>query len=286
MFGYVTVEKGELKVNEFEKYNGYYCGICKSVGRRLGQIPRLALSYDSVFLALLMSGLNEEDERLEYQHCIVHHITKKPVIINQSAVDYAADMMVILAYHKFLDDWNDERSIDGFAGKTFFWQSYKKVKKIYPIVCEKVEAALSKLSLLEKEKSGNLDSVTDAFADVMEALFEGMDLEADSRRILTNLGRNLGKWIYLIDAVDDFDDDLTNEEYNPLINRFEKKDRDYIASVSEPILYHYMGEISNAYDLLPIKRNSGILENIIFMGLRKRTDSVLKKGTEKDEQSI
>ena len=62
MLGYVTMERGELKVREMDVYQGYYCGICKSIGRRYGQIPRLSLSYDAVFLALVLGSL-ESDEK-------------------------------------------------------------------------------------------------------------------------------------------------------------------------------------------------------------------------------
>ena len=41
MLGYVTIEKNELKVRDYTLYQGYYCGICKSIARRIGQIPRL-----------------------------------------------------------------------------------------------------------------------------------------------------------------------------------------------------------------------------------------------------
>ena len=109
MLGYVTIEKNELKVREFDMYQAYYCGICKSIGRRFGQLPRMVLSYDSVFLALVLAGLSEETDIVLQEHCITHHIKKKPVVFGNEALDYAADVMVILAYHKFLDDWKDER---------------------------------------------------------------------------------------------------------------------------------------------------------------------------------
>ena len=48
MLGYVKIDKGELKVREYEVYTGYYCGICKSIGKRYGQLPRMALSYLSL----------------------------------------------------------------------------------------------------------------------------------------------------------------------------------------------------------------------------------------------
>ena len=58
MLGYVTCEKAELKVREYELYSAYYCGVCKSIGARYGQLARTVLSYDSVFLSMLLDGVS------------------------------------------------------------------------------------------------------------------------------------------------------------------------------------------------------------------------------------
>ncbi|MCF0120394.1 MAG: hypothetical protein HUJ65_02040, partial [Oscillospiraceae bacterium] len=105
MLGYVKIDKGELKVREYEQYTGYYCGVCKSIGRRYGQLPRMVLSYDAAFLAIVLSALEESPDELSQEHCIAHWIQKKPVIRN-AAVDYAADVMLILAWYKLEDDIN------------------------------------------------------------------------------------------------------------------------------------------------------------------------------------
>ena len=55
MFGLVVPEKPEMKVKEYEQFNAIYCGICKSIARRLGTLPRFVLNYDLTFLAVLLS---------------------------------------------------------------------------------------------------------------------------------------------------------------------------------------------------------------------------------------
>ena len=60
MLGYIKPEKSQLKIIEYEVYNGYYCGVCKSISRRYGQLPRISLSYDAAFLALLLAALDDE----------------------------------------------------------------------------------------------------------------------------------------------------------------------------------------------------------------------------------
>ena len=282
MLGYVTIAKGELKIKEYDVYQGYYCGICKAIGRRCGQLPRLNLSYDSVFLAMVLAALDDTADIIETQHCIAHPIQKKPVLLNQKAVDYAADVMVILAYHKFLDDWKDEKSPVGLAGKTALSRAYKKLAKRYPAVCAQVEAGLASLSALEADHSGSLDLTAGAFADVMEPLFTGYldENRKAEQRVLAQLGRGLGRWIYTIDALDDYAKDQEKGNYNPLIYR-----KNNLEDIGD-LLYHYLADIMNAYDLLDIKKNKAIIENIIFMGLRLRTDAILRERETDNEQSI
>ena len=52
MFGYIVANKPELKIREFEVYQGYYCGLCKSIKKRYGNLKRLTLNYDLTFVAL------------------------------------------------------------------------------------------------------------------------------------------------------------------------------------------------------------------------------------------
>ena len=40
MFGYIIVNKQELKFREFDVYQSYYCGLCQSLKDRFGKIPK------------------------------------------------------------------------------------------------------------------------------------------------------------------------------------------------------------------------------------------------------
>ena len=70
MFGYVTVNRPELKVKELELYRSYYCGLCAELHRRYGRKGQLLLSYDCTFLLLLLTGTYEpeETEKLVSRH--------------------------------------------------------------------------------------------------------------------------------------------------------------------------------------------------------------------------
>ncbi len=291
MLGYVTADKPELKMREYEVYSGYYCGVCKSIGRRYGQLPRMVLSYDAAFLALLLAGLERVEDDPTREHCIIHPIKKKTIVAND-AIDYAGDVMLILAWFKLQDDANDEGKLYAKAALKTMKGIYRKLEKARPQLCSKISEHLAQLSQLEKAKCDSLDQAAEAFAKIMEAIFEEGPVPEGfhEQEVLRRIGYHLGKWIYLIDAIDDIDENIESGAYNPLLYRFkyEPGEEDFRGRIMETCrfnLFHYLGEISNSLDLLSMRKNKGVIENIIYKGLLKQTEEMTRK-EEKTNESI
>jgi len=295
MLGYVTTEKQELKLREYEIYRGYYCGVCKSIGKRYGQIPRLALSYDAAFLAMVLASLSNDPDLVTKEHCIIHPV-KKNTAIRNDAIDYAADVMLILTWHKLQDDANDEKKASAKAALTLMKPLYTKIRRSRGILCDKIGENLREMAQLEKDKSNNLDLVAEMFAKILETVFiSGPNLaDKDTQRVLGRLGYHLGKWIYLMDAWDDLEDNIKTGAYNPLVYRYEfdgveestKEFRERIKSTCEWHLLVCCEEMGKALDLLEIKKNSGIIENIVYLGLLRRTEKVLGKEDNSNGESL
>lgn len=328
MLGYVQVDKPELKVREYEIYCGYYCGICKSIGKRYGQLPRMALSYDAAFLAVMLESLSEQPESPTQEHCITHPLLKKKTVIRNSAIDYAGDVMLILAWYKLMDDAHDEGKLYAKGTMALMKRIFKKLRRRYPALCAGIEEHLGELSALEKAKCESLDMAAEAFSRIMEVIFEEgvkavygnnsktdvpdsgntdyppsdgtekpetaggctlcideMPMTQDPRRALAQIGYHMGKWIYLIDAVDDIEENIESGAYNPLLYRFSydrSKEtalqfRDRIRGDLEFNLYHYLAVISNYANGLDIKKNKGIIENIIYFGLHRKTEEIINR---------
>ena len=279
MLGYVSVSKDSLSESELEIYRGYYCGVCKSMSR-YGQFPRLALSYDSVFLALLLGSLKDDTEEITEEHCIIHHIKKNPVVRHSDEIDYAADMLLLLAYYNFLDDKRDEHRARGVLGSTLLKTAYNKLESKYPRVSKEIEKGINELAILEKEKSESLDLTSNAFGTILRSVFTGYYRDDNTNRVLGELGYNLGRWIYIMDALDDFEEDKKNASYNPLIYRESGKE------AIDDTVFNYLGRVSACTDLLDIKKNKGIIDNVILFGLRGRTESLLNKENEANNGSL
>ena len=297
MLGYVKVFKPELKVREYEVYCGYYCGVCKSIGARYGQLPRMALSYDAAFLALLLESIEDAHDAPTQEHCIAHPFIKKKTIIRNSAIDYAADVMLILAWHKLLDDAKDEGKLYAKSTMVFLKRIYRKLAKRHPELCKSIGEHLAELSTLEKDKCPSIDMAAEAFSKIMEVIFvEGIkaideNADEDICSLYGTIGYHMGKWIYLIDAVDDIEENIKSGAYNPLIYRFSfdpetesaKQFRDRIEEDLKFNLYHYLAMISNCLGALDIKKNKGIIENVIYFGLNRKTEEIIAQ-TDSDKR--
>ena len=297
MLGYVKCFKPELKVREYEVYCGYYCGVCKSIGARYGQLPRMALSYDAAFLALLLESIADTHDAPTQEHCIAHPFIKKKTIIRNSAIDYAADVMLILAWHKLLDDAKDEGKLYAKATMVFLKRIYRKLAKRHPELCKAIGVHLAELSTLERDKCASIDMAAEAFSKIMEVIFvEGIKAisnNADENicSIYGTIGYHMGKWIYLIDAVDDIEENIKSGAYNPLLYRFNFDPKSESAQqfrnrIEEDLkfnLYHYLAMISNCLGALDIKKNKGIIENIIYFGLNRKTEEVIAQ-TDSDKR--
>ena len=292
MLGYITCEKPELKVREYELYSGYYCGVCKSLGRRYGQIPRMLLSYDAAFLAMVMAGTAREETVISREHCIVHPVKKK-TIVKSEAVDYAADVMLILAWHNLKDDVKDEGKVTSKTMMLFLKGKYRLLEKKYSRLCREIETGIAKLSELETQKSPGLDMVAEIFACIMKEIFtgDGRDRSLEDNERLSDLGYHLGKWIYIMDAWEDIEENIKSGAYNPLIYRHElienespEEFRERIKANVEFNLMMYLSQMGEAIDNLDIKDNSGIIDNIVYMGLLRRTEQALGKENDKHGQ--
>ena len=269
MFGYVNAHKDLLRVCDYNVFRGYYCGLCKMLGKQFNQLTRFGLSYDMTFLAILISSLNKAEITLKHQPCIAHPITKRPVIREDEGIRYSADMSVLLTYYKLKDDWNDEKSPKSFA-RLWYYFPMKRVQKKHPTQAKAIRENLENLSKLEQENCKNPDEVADCFGKLTKALFD-----RDGNNLpLATVGYHIGRFIYFTDAYMDLEHDQKKKNYNPFLAKSENKvKKEDLKKELVPALTYTLSEIANAYELLTIHKNKELLDNIIYLGLRKTVES-------------
>ena len=271
MFGYVTVNEPELKIREYHLYRSYYCGMCMDLKDAYGQTGRLTLSYDTVFLALLLTSLYEPEDRVKSVRCAMHPFEKHPTRQNVYT-KYAADMGILLSYHSCLDDWNDERDSRKRLMALVLKSKNAKAARDYAHKAAVIEKKLEELHVLEEETLCSasdppsppvlLDRAGGIFGDMMAEIF---DYKGDIwSPALRRAGYFLGKFIYILDAFDDLEKDAASGSFNPLVPL---RDRPDLEAYVRGILTMAASECSAAFETLPIVENIDILRNILYSGI-------------------
>lgn len=267
MFGYVNVLAEELKIKEYNIFKAYYCGLCKRHGALTGQPSRLALSYDFTVLALLLDSMQENAAEIVSGRCALHPAKKRPVARASDMLDYCAYMSVALTYFKVKDDIADHALSKYSFALPLFVLPAKKAKKLYSETTKTIESYLAELSVLEKENCRNIDLPAAVFGKLMAVLFNH---ESVASPALEHMGYALGRWLYIIDAIDDFEKDKSKGAYNPFTCREDIEN-------SLPSLWYNLGEVAKAYELVDLKRNKPLIDNIVYYGIKNSTLSALER---------
>lgn len=214
MFGYVRTDTPYLYMKDDVLYRAMYCGVCKGIGQVCGQAARMGLSYDVTFLSVILHNLRGEDVKIEKQHCFTHCIRSRQMAEVDELTRRLGALNTALVYYKYTDDIQDG---DRGRGKRFWFQKgMRRVKRKYPEIERIVRENLAEQEVTERSKTDSLDRAADATAKLL-ADFSDYALEDKANVYTRNLFYAIGKWIYLIDALDDYDKDLKKGAYNPFV---------------------------------------------------------------------
>ncbi len=280
MFGYVRPLKGELKVAEYERFRAEYCGLCHALKKRYGLPARFMLSYDLTFFSTVLSAL-EGNLRFEHKRCIASPFAKKCITCSGEGSFLAADITVILFYWKLEDGIRDAKGLKKLGTRllrVFVSPMYRKSIKFRPEFAKKVEHWLGVLAGLEESRSDSIDACADSFAQILLAAVHETQCSTNERRALEYMFYNIGRWIYIIDACDDYGDDISDGSYNPLIYRYGLTESSLPENIKEEIkltLSHSMAAAASAFELIDFGPMEGLIANIIYLGLNGVTGEVL-----------
>jgi len=236
------------------------------------------------FLALFLSSLEYESSTPMRRFCM--YTLHKISYFKNPHVEYAAAMNIVLTNRKLLDDYKDDgNAFSLLASKVLRLRDAERFKEKIEII----DKNLADISSLERECSGYIDKMSHLFGKVTEEIFGILD--GKSGEILRFIGYNLGRWIYVVDAFDDLVDDIRKNKYNPIRYAFGYDGEDVVQfkeEISDNVrfmLYSYLENITKAYELLEVKKNKGILDNIIYLSLADKTEKLLR-GEKVDERSV
>ncbi|MEC4176278.1 DUF5685 family protein [Adlercreutzia sp. R21] len=300
MFGFVVADAGALSEEEKDRYRAVYCGLCLALRDRYGQLSRTCLTYDLTFFVLLCNSLHEPAETQGASHCIVHPAPAAPRAWARSTwTDYAADLSVALAYHKVLDDVHDDGSMRARAAERLLAGAYERARARISEQCAEIERAMAAIRVIEDAErcagavfpdgaaktlprnvvmaspspigphadekdtvhtfAASPDAAAQEFGRMLGRVFScGQGFWAEG---MEELGRGLGRFVYLMDAAVDFADDAASGSYNPFVSI------DATPDTMRTALALAAADVAEAYERLPLVQDAHLMDAILYSGM-------------------
>ena len=268
VFGYVTPDKGEMKVREYECYRAVYCGLCMQLKADYGFVSRMLLNYDLVTVALLADGLSGEQGSPCMKRCMANPLRRRCMHAGTAGLRLAAASLVLLSWYKLTDDLADESFARRFASgalRFMLRRAHKKAAAAQP----KLDRLLAEQTVCQQtlEQAGctSPDEAAEPTGRMTAAILEQCAVQPDQVHILGRMGLFLGKILYWLDAAEDYDKDREKGRYNVFL----RMGLDRAAAIEQAALQCRLaaGEVARCYNLLRLELNRPILDNIIFLGL-------------------
>lgn len=258
MFGTIVLAKDSMTREQLERYQSVYCGLCKVLRDKYGQFHRFTLNFDMTFVVLLLASLYEPEENERKNRC-VFRAAKTEWAVDTEFTEYAADMTILLAYYKCMDDWEDENRHSRYFVAQRLKKDIEQIERKYERQCHSIKESLDKLHVVEKDKNADADRAIHFAGELLSEIFVYKeDFWAETLR---NFGYDLGRFIYLMDAALDYDMDRKKGLYNPLLQMNIAKEE------VEEILKIELGRAMICFEKMPLVQDEEILKNILYRGV-------------------
>ena len=278
MFGYVRTDTPYLYIKDDTLYKAMYCGVCKGIAEVCGQTARMGLSYDVTFLSVLLHNIAGIDVKIEKQHCLTHHIRSRQMAEVDEMTRQLGALNTMLVYYKYTDDIADGDK--GKGKRLWFKKGFARAKKSYPEIECIVRENLAVQESVERAKMDSIDRAADSTANML-AEFSDYVLGEKKTAYTRNLFYALGKWIYLIDALDDYDKDKKKGAYNPFVLVYNEPCRAELlqGKRGEEVQFAFHAiffDIRESLSQITFHFNRDLSDNILLRGLPAVTKKVMQ----------
>ena len=278
MFGYVRPYRPSVTLGDYEFYRSVYCGICRAMKKQTGHLSSMTLKYDMVFLALARLIVGDRTISIHPHRCAVHPVKPRAMVVDNPATDYAARATVLLAYRKMADDVADGRflgKVPPAVAKAMLSRAKKRAG--LPVLDREIEACLTSLSEMERDRVASIDRPAEAFGRLLGSIF-AYDAPAPCQDALRATGDAVGRFIYCADAAEDFPRDVRSGSYNPYVLTYGDTLSEDARTDIRAALINTLAAAEGAFRSLPLEGAGAaarLFLNILYEGLPHRVDFLL-----------
>ena len=285
MFGYVRPYQSELRIKEYRQYKAIYCQLCRTMRKEYGWLSTFSLNYDCTFYAMLALSVSGMEVCEEHARCAANPL-KKCRYLAAKGEEYrkAAALSVLLTYHKLQDDKEDEGFFKSLGCKLLLPLVSRKAKKAagrYPQLAQAAQTAMDGQRTAERDRAG-IDACAEPTAQLLATLFSQL-ASGGQALALRQFGYYLGRWVYLMDAADDLEEDRKKGKFNPFVIRLHLEGGGPLSAEARrkadeacnAILNATVAQLLPPFRLLELHNFGPILENVVECGLPELQREIL-----------
>lgn len=284
MFGYISPDAPYLFKKDEMLYKAVYCGLCKSIGKGCGQCARTALTYDLAFCSAIAHNIRGEDVKIENKRCVIHWFRPRPIAAPDDLTVALGCVNSALAYYKLCDDKadGDKRGVLRHLYKA----GYKRAIKRHPQAADIIAEQTAIQAALEKAGCSVIDEAAEPTA-VMTRKLSDYVLGEFATEYTGKLFYSIGKWVYVIDAIDDYDKDVKKGGYNVIYNAFKKQSKAEAIKCGGDelkfILNMLFADMREALANIKFHFNHDLTDNIILRGIPLKSREIFFGKSERDK---
>ncbi len=288
MFGYTVPAYGRLSPADLKLYRKYYCEGCHQLRDGFGLTGATTVNFDMTFNTILLNGIVGDVRDFE-------GTTKTLCVLEHSKAD--SDLMrkmaaytLILTKWELHDDETDKPSAKTRVISSVLRGAIDRAVAMYPDYDRMVGEGFARLRDLELAGCRDARLMGRTFGQgLVGALADiaGDHASAD----LDNVFVELSTAVYLMDAIDDLDDDFMDGTYNPFlpehgfVNARDLVSRDIYRMTS--VLNETIGSLQGSYSRVrrDMVTNVELCDNIVYQGIPESAKKVIM-GEAKAKASI
>lgn len=282
MYGYVVPNTDTLRASDLVLYRSFYCGLCCQTGKMFGQLPRFTTNFDMTLFAALLHDYAKSDIVIEEHGCVLNP-KKKAILQPNSLLERIAATNILLAYQKAVDGVEDGDGLKHKVAKRMLRKPYKTAVSLCGDVNERIVISYAAQRDTEKNGVASVDRAADPFASLLRDL-PALVIGEQTNDKMQSLCYNIGKFVYLADALDDVEDDFKSKRYNPFLAAYltdGKKFTDrksFIADNREAITFCFDSTAARAaqsFYEMRFYQSRSLIENIVCEGLPLKAKELL-----------
>lgn len=278
MLGYTLPYYNRLSPADNKVYRRYYCEGCHQLKEGFGYTSTLTVNYDMTFNTILLNAIagdNLDFEGTTRRLCVTESPKNDSELMRRMAA-----YTLILTKWELHDDEEDKPSVKSKLASTALGNAIKKAVAEFPEYDRMVGEGFANLRRLELEGCKDPVLMGRTFGEGLIGALRDIAGECASDD-LDNVFRELSTIVYIMDAIDDMDEDFMEGTYNPFlpetgfVNASDYRMKHVYEMTS--MLNSVIGSLQESYSKVrpQMKAHTGICDNIVYYGIPDSAKKVM-----------